>query len=1016
MYNIDNDIIPSFLPVLEEVQLRPWFSRKTLDDGLALIRAGRIGDFLVIRDSFGACIDRQATVTLQIEKSTKLSQGFVIRSNYCDHCGFAAQRERCSHMAALAILSLVVPAGQQHARPVSLVFPTSHWAQLGEFLFDWLSRGKYSARCNRKKNVYRWRIEAADGKVSVDVPSSWQSLAEQLFPQNLQDSEKRIDNEHVTSLLGELKMLNMTPGERQLEMAGSVGLAWKRDNSFWVWLAKMLFICHGSGVPELQRDSGTGGLRLRLGEEGTAGALLLELPRERCWPLLKSLPFADRQLQILPAARECYRVFFNSENLLEVRPSLRLEDGRLLDRAELSKNRFSGAWYLPGEGFLPASRLPAEGELHNPRRVKSTLSLLAFLESEESKDQPFVVALNDLPTFLDQNRHALSFADHAVDSALLELKIGDYPDKMIIDSFKEQGAWCYLSCRFLLGETIITLPDIRNAREKDLSCLPGRQWLRINDTLLTWFYELLSERYDVTGEGFMQLSYLELLRLTALIPEVEVTIENQALKKHLTDMLDVEHWTDGSLLATIPAHLRPYQSNGLAWLMRLTRFGIGGLLADDMGLGKTHQGLALLHLLFENNRNGCALVVCPASVVLHWVEKINTYYPTLNYTVYYGGQRDLLKAREHNVIITTYGVVRQDITLLQSSTFELVLLDEIQQAKNHTTAIHQAVVALNSSVKIGLTGTPVENSLEDLRSLFAICIPGLLGGERQFFRQFVQPITENGNSEVRERLTRLIYPFVLRRTRRQVLRELPEVIEDDRLCSLSDEQRQLYHEVLATRANELNGLVDEMVPVPDMHILATITRLKQVCCHPCLLLGGDTNAHNCGKWELFVELCEELLAAEMKFVVFSQYIGMLDLIEEYFRKQGIRFAGLRGDMPAAKRQKMIEKFNTDPTCQVFCASLLAGGVGIDLTGAQAVIHYDRWWNPAREEQATARVHRMGQKEVVQVFRLITAGTIEEKIHQLLQQKRQLAESLIHEDEAGIIKQMDRAELAELFRA
>lgn len=204
-------------------------------------------------------------------------------------------------------------------------------------------------------------------------------------------------------------------------------------------------------------------------------------------------------------------------------------------------------------------------------------------------------------------------------------------------------------------------------------------------------------------------------------------------------------------------------------------------------------------------------------------------------------------------------------------------------------------------------------------------------------------------------------------------------------------------------------------PIPYMNILAVITRRKQICCHPCLIQGcDDPHEYRSGKWDLFAELVDELGEAGMKFVVFSQYTGMLDLIERHLAGLGLSYGILRGDMPPGKRQKMIERFNTDPDCRVFCASLLAGGVGIDLTAARAVIHYDRWWNPAREEQATARVHRMGQKDVVQVFRLITKGTLEEKIHQLIERKKELAASLIQEDEAGIIKLLDRRQLAELL--
>jgi SNF2 family DNA or RNA helicase len=376
---------------------------------------------------------------------------------------------------------------------------------------------------------------------------------------------------------------------------------------------------------------------------------------------------------------------------------------------------------------------------------------------------------------------------------------------------------------------------------------------------------------------------------------------------------------------------------------------------------------------------------------------------------------DLTTVLEKGLILTTYGVVRQDLEQLRAYSFDIILLDEIQHLKNRTTAIHRAVAALDSPVKIGLTGTPVENSLQDLRSLFDICLPGLLGSEREFAKFYVQPITEAGNTAVRDRLGRLIQPFILRRSRKQVLTELPEIIEDDRICELSDDQISLYRELIQDREQDLEQLADDTAAIPYMNILATITRLKQICCHPCLIQGCDNpGQYESGKWNLFVELSSELLDAGMKFVVFSQYTEMLTLIEKYLHETGIGFAGLRGNMTPAMRQKMIHEFNTDPDCRVFCASLLAGGIGIDLTGAQAVIHYDRWWNPAKEEQATARVHRMGQKNVVQVFRLITRGTLEEKIHQLILKKRTLAASLIQEDEAGIVKQMDRRQLAELF--
>ena len=593
--------------------------------------------------------------------------------------------------------------------------------------------------------------------------------------------------------------------------------------------------------------------------------------------------------------------------------------------------------------------------------------------------------------------------------------MAELPDKLVIDSFEEIDDWCYLSCHYGLGNTSISLHDILSAGEKKLPCLPGKKWLQLENSPLSWFYELLKERMTDDDSGRIRLNYREILALSATIPELQISVKQMPVRQRLTDLLNVAGWTDDTVLSQVPAHLRSYQKNGLAWVYRLFKLGIGGLLADDMGLGKTHQGLALLQMVAREGRKGVTLVVCPASVVLNWAEKIDTFYPELDYAVYYGAERNLDHAMKRRLLLTTYGIVRQDLELLRPLTFDIILLDEIQHVKNRSTAVHQAIAALSSRVKIGLTGTPVENSLQDLRSLFDICLPGLLGSERTFQRQYVQPITEAGNVQVRERLSRLIHPFILRRSRAQVLTELPEIIEDDRICDLSDDQIGLYRKVIEERQMELEEPADDAAAIPFINILATITRLKQICCHPCLVQDCDhPQEYRSGKWDLFVELTEELLSAGMKFVVFSQYVGMIELIENYLQESGIGFASLKGAMPAGQRQKMIGEFNTGPDCRVFCASLLAGGIGIDLTGAQAVIHYDRWWNPAREEQATARVHRMGQKHVVQVFRLITKGTLEEKIHQLITKKRQLATSLIEEDEAGIIKQLDRRQLAELF--
>jgi SNF2 family DNA or RNA helicase len=334
--------------------------------------------------------------------------------------------------------------------------------------------------------------------------------------------------------------------------------------------------------------------------------------------------------------------------------------------------------------------------------------------------------------------------------------------------------------------------------------------------------------------------------------------------------------------------------------------------------------------------------------------------------------------------------------------------------------VHRAAARLKSQVVIGLTGTPLENSVYDLKAIFDICLPGYLGSDRDFKNRYADPIANTADPASRQALTRLINPFILRRTREQVLPELPEVIEDFRTCQLSDDQITLYrelinghHQALAADADPESGKTEPRY----MELLAIINYLKQVCNHPCLIKKcQDVERYRSGKWDLFVELLDECLDAGMKVVVFSHYTSMLDLIEKYLLKRGISYRGLRGEMPMAQRHRMIRQFNSDRSCLVFTASLLTGGIGVDLTAAQAVIHYDRWWNAAREDQATARVHRMGQKHVVQVFKLITVGTLEEKINQLIARKKDLASEMIRKDDAAIIKRLSREELLDLLTA
>ncbi len=331
--------------------------------------------------------------------------------------------------------------------------------------------------------------------------------------------------------------------------------------------------------------------------------------------------------------------------------------------------------------------------------------------------------------------------------------------------------------------------------------------------------------------------------------------------------------------------------------------------------------------------------------------------------------------------------------------------------KNSNTAAFTAASQLQGDSVIGLTGTPVENNIRELETLLSLCLPELFSISR-FRQQFKQ--VETG--EQRKLLQRIVAPFILRRTRKQVLKELPECSEDIRLCELSPDQVAAYRQAVDQAKGVIDVLSGEEVLSDFSNILTTIIRLKQICNHLCQLEKcTDWQRYASGKWDEFTRLIHQCLNAGLKVVVFSQFTSMLDIMEAWLADEQIDYVGLRGSVTAKERSKRINRFNTIKTCRVCCASLLAGGTGIDLTGAQVVIHYDRWWNPAKEEQATARVHRMGQHHPVQVYKLVTVGTLEEKIHRLIAEKQQLAADLIVEDDGSILKALSRRELAELFQ-
>jgi SNF2 family DNA or RNA helicase len=539
----------------------------------------------------------------------------------------------------------------------------------------------------------------------------------------------------------------------------------------------------------------------------------------------------------------------------------------------------------------------------------------------------------------------------------------------------------------------------------------------------SWIQALVEDQavqFDESNERSLRLkvSKMNFIKINAYLPRRGVLETHPSLTHRLERLKNLQPYTEAPTLAGRKYQLREYQKTGYEWFWFLYENNLSGLLCDDMGLGKTYQSLALIDAMtIKHNHPTNFLVVCPTSVLPHWHDKLKQLKKKVNIHLYYGSERKLskIKKEKYSVVLTSYGILRNDLDKLSEIPFELAIFDEIQTAKNKASLTNAAVNQLESKMRIGLTGTPIENNLGELKALFDIILPDYLGTDPQFRKKYVAQIERQENRERLDELQQIIRPFVLRRTKNQVLQELPPKIEEIRKCELSEEQVRLYQEIINTRAQSLLAqLYRKTENVPYIHIFAVLSYLKQICNHPAQLEKGcrDYNKYQSGKWDLFCELLEESLNSGFKVVVFSQYLNMLALIEAYLTDNQIEFATIKGS--TRNRKEMIERFNNDPQCKVFTGSLRASGFGIDLIGGSVVIHYDRWWNAAREEQATDRVYRIGQTRGVQVFKLITEGTLEEKIDRLIRRKKQLMDELVKEDDANVIKNFTRNELIELL--
>ena len=450
--------------------------------------------------------------------------------------------------------------------------------------------------------------------------------------------------------------------------------------------------------------------------------------------------------------------------------------------------------------------------------------------------------------------------------------------------------------------------------------------------------------------------------------------------------------------------LRGYQKEGFYWIKTLKYNQFGGILADDMGLGKTLQVIAFLWSEFQESRpeeNRRALVVTPASLVFNWMSEIERFAPGLPATVVTGDVKErkalIQNAGEREVLITSYDLLKRDLKAYQKLDFVVQIIDEAQYIKNHGTQVAKAVKEIRSEFRLALTGTPVENRLSELWSIFDFLMPGFLYSYEKFRKEIELPAVQYSNSDAMERLQKMIRPFVLRRLKRDVLKDLPDKLEKDMFSPLESEQKELY-EAHTERLRLMLGMQsDAEFRTSKLQILAEITRLRQICCYPGLVYEGYKG--NSSKLEMCMELVQNAVNGGHKLLLFSQFTTMLDVLAERLKKAKISFYMLTGATSKEKRARMVKAFNEDDT-SVFCISLKAGGTGLNLTAADIVIHYDPWWNLAVQNQATDRAHRIGQQNVVSVYRLFMKDTIEERIRALQEMKRELADEILSGEGIG----------------
>ena len=546
--------------------------------------------------------------------------------------------------------------------------------------------------------------------------------------------------------------------------------------------------------------------------------------------------------------------------------------------------------------------------------------------------------------------------------------------------------------------------------------------LEENDTM-EFISSLLKDeeiQYNELQKGELELPISRSMYLDKILEKLDTNISksdeyvklvNQISNKKIEDKMEIPK--------NLNADLRNYQVLGFKWLKTLDNYKFGGILADDMGLGKTLQLLAVIQSYLEKEeKTKPSMVVCPSSLSLNWKNEINKFTPNIKTLVIHGSAEERKKQIEeienYNLIITSYDLLKRDIEEYKKKnySFKYIIADEAQYIKNNSTQNAKAIKEIKSETRFALTGTPIENSLSELWSIFDFIMPGYLYSYKKFKELYEMPIIKENDESSIKKLKMLIEPFILRRTKKEVLTELPDKTISILNNEMQDEQLKIYMSYLANSKKEVSEEIKANgFEKSQIKILALLMRLRQICCHPSLFIsnykGESSKLNQC------IELLKDAIASGHKILLFSGYSSMLEIIEKELKKENIEYFKLTGSTKVGDRIKLVDEFNNNENVKVFLISLKAGGTGLNLIGADVVIHYDPWWNLSAENQATDRTYRIGQKKNVQVYKLITKDSIEERIYELQEKKSNLAKAMLS-TKATFVNKLTKDDIIKLF--